>query len=109
MASILEGMAKERQVRKPADSVVENLPEQAKERMEEGRNQHSPVVNLPQDTDKTRDSIAAEIAKAAYHSHRQHRTRSARCQVARRPQGIERDIGESSAIRESPAQQVASR
>ena len=87
----------------------EILAGQAKERMEEGRNQHSPVVNLPQDTDKTRDSIAAEIAKAAYHSHRQHRTRSARCQVARRPQGIERDIGESSAIRESPAQQVASR
>lgn len=37
---ILAGMAKDRQVRKPADSVVENLPPQ---------------------TDKTRDSIAAEI------------------------------------------------
>ena len=37
---ILAGQAKERQVRKPADSVVENLPPQ---------------------TDKTRDSIAAEI------------------------------------------------
>ena len=37
---ILAGMAKERQVRKPADSVPVNLPEQAKE---------------------TRDSIAAEI------------------------------------------------
>ena len=39
----------------------EILAGQAKERMEEGRNQHSPEVNLPQATDKTRDSIAAEI------------------------------------------------
>ena len=43
----------------------EILAGMAKERMEEGRNQHSPEVNLPQATDKTRDSIAAEIAKAA--------------------------------------------
>jgi ParB family chromosome partitioning protein len=34
---------------------------QAKERMEEGRNQHSPVENLPQASDKTRDAVAAEI------------------------------------------------
>ena len=39
----------------------EILAGMAKERMEEGRNQHSPEVNLPQATDKTRDSIAAEI------------------------------------------------
>jgi hypothetical protein len=37
---ILAGQAKERQIRKPADSVPENLPEQAKE---------------------TRDAVAAEI------------------------------------------------
>jgi hypothetical protein len=29
--------------------------------MEEGRNQHSPVENLPQAPDKTRDAVAAEI------------------------------------------------
>jgi ParB family chromosome partitioning protein len=34
---------------------------QAKERMESGRNQHSPVENLPQASDKTRDAVAAEI------------------------------------------------
>ncbi len=28
--------------------------------MEEGRNQHSPSVNLPEATKETRDSIAAE-------------------------------------------------
>ena len=39
---IVAGQAKERQVRKPADSVVENLPPQ---------------------TDKTRDAIAAEIGR----------------------------------------------
>ena len=39
----------------------EIVAEQAKERMEEGRNQHSPSVNLPEATKETRDSIAAEI------------------------------------------------
>ncbi len=39
----------------------EILAGQAKGRMEEGRNQHSPVENLPQAPDKTRDAVAAEI------------------------------------------------
>lgn len=40
----------------------EIVAKQAKERMEEGRNQYSPVENLPQpDTAKTRDTLAAEI------------------------------------------------
>lgn len=34
---------------------------QAKERMEKGINQYSPVENLPQAKDKTRDAIASEI------------------------------------------------
>ena len=34
---------------------------QAKERMEEGRNQHSPKVNLPEGYKETRDVIAAEL------------------------------------------------
>jgi hypothetical protein len=29
--------------------------------MESGRNQHSPVENLPQATKETRDAVAAEI------------------------------------------------
>jgi ParB family chromosome partitioning protein len=39
----------------------EILAGMAKERMESGRNQHSPVENLPQAADKTRDAVAAEI------------------------------------------------
>ena len=39
----------------------EILAGMAKERMQEGRNQHSPSVNLPEATKETRDSIAAEI------------------------------------------------
>jgi ParB family chromosome partitioning protein len=39
----------------------EILAGQAKERMESGRNQHSPVENLPEASDKTRDAVAAEI------------------------------------------------
>jgi hypothetical protein len=42
---ILAGQAKGRQIRKPADSVVENLPPQ---------------------TNKTRDAVAAEIAAPAW-------------------------------------------
>jgi hypothetical protein len=41
---IVATQAKERQIRKPADSVVENLPQQ---------------------TDKTRDAVAAEIGVSA--------------------------------------------
>jgi ParB family chromosome partitioning protein len=39
----------------------EILAGQAKERMESGRNQHSPPVNLPEATKETRDAVAAEI------------------------------------------------
>jgi hypothetical protein len=40
----------------------EIVAKQAKERMEEGRNQHSPPVNLPEPSHKeTRDTLAAEI------------------------------------------------
>ena len=39
----------------------EILAGMAKERMQEGRNQHSPSVNLPEATKETRDAVAAEI------------------------------------------------
>jgi hypothetical protein len=39
----------------------EILAQQAKERMESGRNQYSPSENLPEATKETRDAVAAEI------------------------------------------------